>query len=553
MAGFSIADLSAALAYGVAFAAGIALHLVTFRVGEWDIYSIYLIQGTVLLDGLAALALKNFAPQEVESLWDAFKIVSLLLSACIAGIYTSLLIYRAAFHRLNRFPGPFAARLSNFYITSRAVKKFHLYEEIQDLHRQYGDIVRVGPSELSIADPKAFNIIHSNQSSSFKGPWYSLFHPSVSLHTVRDHKDHARRRKVWDKGFAAKALRYYEPGVAEYTRQLLHQINESEGKAMNVSTWFNFYSFDVMGDLAFGKKFNMLKDGIVHYYMESVHKNMLAVGALSHLVWMFPILLGTPGLNNEHNRLQKWLAHEVDERRKRKPETPDIYSWILEEYEAVEKPTKQETLDIYSDAHLIVIAGSDTTAAALTCLFFELAYHPEAVKTLREEIDQYYAENDEPSAHSFGKLEYLQACINESLRLHPAVPSGVQRQAPPEGMQLGDVYIPGNTIIQTPTWTLHRDERSFVQPNEFIPERWTSKPELVKNAAVFSPFLTGRYSCVGKQLGLMELRYVASEVIHRFDVAPAAGQTSEKFLDGLKDTFTLSLPELNLVFQPREK
>ena len=83
-----------------------------------------------------------------------------------------------------------------------------------------------------------------------------------------------------------------------------------------MSTWFNFYSFDVMSDLAFSKVLNMLKDGVVHYYMKSVHMNMLLIGALSHLVWMFPILMNTPGLNYEYNKLQRWLNNEVDERRK---------------------------------------------------------------------------------------------------------------------------------------------------------------------------------------------------------------------------------------------
>lgn len=101
---------------------------------------------------------------------------------------------------------------------------------------------------------------------------------------------------------------------------------------------------------------------------------------------------------------------------------------------------------------------SDTTAAGLTCLFFELALHPEAAESLRAELDRYFAENEEPSALSLSKLDYLQACINESLRLHPPVPSGVQRMTPPEGLQLGDTFIPGDTIVQVPTYTLHRGD-----------------------------------------------------------------------------------------------
>lgn len=113
------------------------------------------------------------------------------------------------------------------------------------------------------------------------------------------------------------------------------------------------------------------------------------------------------------------------------------------------------------------------------------------------------------------------------------------------------------------------DKRLFDHPNEFIPERWTSQPELTKDASVFHPFsmgmfLTrlcnldytnsslGRYSCVGKQLGLMELRYVTSQVLRRYDVKLAPGRTPEQFLGGLKDGFTLATPGLNLVLTARK-
>ncbi|KND90425.1 Tryprostatin B 6-hydroxylase [Tolypocladium ophioglossoides CBS 100239] len=489
------------------------------------------------------------ASGEAKTVWEALKIASSLLSVCVGGIFSSVLVYRAAFHRLNRFPGPFLARLSNLYVTLLSVKKFHLYEEIQALHHEYGDIVRVGPSELSIADPKVVDLIHSNQSPCYKGPWYNILHPIRSLHTVRDQKEHARRRKTWDKGLGSKALRDYEPRVAEYTAQLLQKLDESQGEPLNMSTWFNFYSFDVMGDLAFGKGFNMLKDGLVHYYMESVHASMLAVGAFSHLVWIFPLLKAIPLVNSEHLRFQKWLADQVRQRRERKTDATDLFSWILADYDAIGKPTPQDTVNLHGDAHLIVVAGSDTTAASLTCLFFELALHPRVVDTLRAEMDAYFAENQRPAAQSLSKLEYLQACINESLRLHQPVPSGLQRMTPLEGLQLGDTFVPGSTIVQVPTYTLYRDERVFLQANEFIPERWASRPELVRDASVFAPFSAGRYSCAGKQLGLMELRYVTSQIIHRYDVRMAPKQSADSFLGGLRDAFTLSSQTLDLSFQ----
>lgn len=99
---------------------------------------------------------------------------------------------------------------------------------------------------------------------------------------------------------------------------------------------------------------------------------------------------------------------------------------------------------------------SDTVAAVLSCLFMELARHPREYKKLQEEIDEYFREHDKPEHAALSKLRYLQACIDESLRLHPPVPSGVQRMTPPEGLQVDDIWLPGDTIVFVPSYTQYR-------------------------------------------------------------------------------------------------
>lgn len=138
----STAGLQDRSAYGAAFLAGVIAHVLFFRWGEWDLYVVQLGIGAFIANIGASLALARSCPSvtHVESL----KLVSTLLGISIAGVYASMIVYRAFFHRLNRFPGPFMARLSNFYITSRSIKKFRLFEEVQSLHEQYGDIVRIG-------------------------------------------------------------------------------------------------------------------------------------------------------------------------------------------------------------------------------------------------------------------------------------------------------------------------------------------------------------------------------------------------------------------------
>lgn len=221
----SVTDPASPASYTTSFALGVLLHIAFFRTGEWDLYTPHLLAGSAVLQVLATYSLVHFGSESTISIFEASRIVLCYISACVGGIYSSILVYRAAFHRLNRFPGPFLARLSNAYVTSLSVKNFHLFEEIRDLHAKYGDIVRVGklitllfvicldaddvttgPSELSIADPSVYGLIHSNQSPCEKGPWYNVMHPVKSLHMIRDRKEHSQRRKTWDKGLGSKGM-----------------------------------------------------------------------------------------------------------------------------------------------------------------------------------------------------------------------------------------------------------------------------------------------------------------------------------------------------------
>lgn len=144
------------------------------------------------------------------------------------------------------------------------------------------------------------------------------------------------------------------------------------------------------------------------------------------------------------------------------PDVPDVFSWILDEYASKPKPTTQDTINLVGDGVLITIAGSDTTASSLTCLFLELATHPEAVRQLQVELDELFRSTPEPDHYALSMLPYLQACVDEALRLYPAVPVGGQRIAPPEGLEIGEgLFVPGGTIVQTPQYLLHRGAETF--------------------------------------------------------------------------------------------
>ena len=96
---------------------------------------------------------------------------------------------------------------------------------------------------------------------------------------------------------------------------------------------------------------------------------------------------------------------------------------------------------------------SDTTALTLIFLFYYLAKDPKNLRKLQAELQTIGSVED---IRALQTLPYLNGLINETLRLHPAVPTGGLRETPPEGIRIADRFIPGNTTICAPRYTLAR-------------------------------------------------------------------------------------------------
>lgn len=186
---------------------------------------------------------------------------------------------------------------------------------------------------------------------------------------------------------------------------------------------------------------------------------------------------------------------------------------------------------------------------------YELCKNPSVQSKLRATIDAIQPNKSFLDTGDLAACPYLDAVINEALRLHPAVPSGVQRETPPGGITLPDgTHVPGETLTWMPIHTLHRDPRYFAEPLEFLPERWTSeKPEYVIDKRAFLPFVTGVYNCVGQKLAMMEMRSVTANLVRSFEIAFVDGDNGDGTVRKTRDNFTLTVGPLDVKLTPRHK
>jgi len=225
----------------------------------------------------------------------------------------------------------------------------------------------------------------------------------------------------------------------------------------------------------------------------------------------------------------------------------DIISWIIEDAES-RKGVEDEMLWFLGDFYVMFVAGIHPIITVLVFLFYRLVSSLECIEKLRIEIRTLTSYSDTIQLQA---LPYLNALIYETLRLTPAVPSSGLRVTPREGLTLDGTFIPGGTTVLTPQYTIQRREDCFVQPDAFIPERWTTRPELIKDRSAFFPWSAGPYGCTGKNLGLMEIRTAIVLLIDQFDVNFAAGEDGMKVFADSRDYGSWIPGPLRMVFSER--
>jgi len=390
-----------------------------------------------------------------QTIFEATAITAAISGSFLFGVYGSMLTWRAFLNPLNKFPGPFPARLGNLWFSTH-VSKSDAYYKLQALHQKHGKIVRIGSNDLSIIDPTIMEAANGRNSEVMKGWWYDNDYPLSSMHTTRSKILHEKRRRVWAPAFSEKAVRDYETRIGGYTDLLVNKVAARKGQPIDTRLWFNLYSFDAMALLAFGKDYRMLEKGEKHWALDLLDEGMQPL-AFFLPGWMFRLLTKIPGAAAGFQKVVKFCVDELSWRVQNAGEadkkgSSDMMSWILKAYQGVDRPDKDPMLR--ADARLIIVAGSDTTAATFTYLFYHLAKNPEFVEKLREELRPLVSGTW--SDKDINQAQYLNGCINEALRMHPPVPSGVQRQMPPQGMEVDRRHVPGGTIFYMPQYVMGR-------------------------------------------------------------------------------------------------
>ncbi|ESZ92255.1 cytochrome P450 [Sclerotinia borealis F-4128] len=459
---------------------------------------------------------------------------------------------------LYRYPGPTLAGFTNWWWTA-SVKSNHHHETMIQLHRKYGDVVRIGPNALSIANvdyiPKIYGINSGFTKASHRSEMYNLFAPRVngvplpSLLSMRDEKEYARQKKMIHHAYSLSSLTEYEPLVNGIILKLMDQFkvksDKQNNKSVDLSVWLRYYTSDVIMQLSFGNNLGFVEQGKdIANYMKELDKLLdLAAIALT-MPWLGWVIKHSPLVTMirkesttfpEFSRQQ--IGEHIAENKKRqlnqqsgvedKNGRPlDLLDRFLIAAQA-DTPTGYDLDLVISWTLANIMAGADTTAIGLRATVYYLLKTPEALRKLKEELSK--ANLTYPVTWKESQqLPYLDACIKEAFRLHPAIGLGLERKVPVTGLMLPDGFnLSPGTNVSVNAWVSGRQSIFGPDVDNYVPERWLQGKDEDLNAykerighmkRADLVFGSGTRSCLGKNISLLEIYKIVPTLFLNFDV-----------------------------------
>lgn len=315
------------------------------------------------------------------------------------------------------------------------------------LHETYGPIVRISPNQLaidgSIGWPEVF-ARHASVPEFEKTPTFYGPRNGIGLLPAR-HEDHQRQRRLIAYAFSAAALSEQESYLQYYIDLLMKRLRErmQAGEPVDMARWYNYLTFDIISELAFGGPFNCLEKSDYHPLVAMIFSGIRGNSHISFFE-QYPLLRPLVNFMATKDDMEKRRQYYAMARAKTEKRIAlgantrrDFMTYILRNNKDGTGMTHEEIL---ANARTLIGAGSHTTASALAGLTFYLIKSPEAYQRLTEEIRSTFSSEDDINMKSTAALPFLHACLEEALRIYPPLAETPPRVSP--GAFVDGQYIP---------------------------------------------------------------------------------------------------------------
>ncbi|KAJ5682730.1 hypothetical protein N7462_005895 [Penicillium macrosclerotiorum] len=410
------------------------------------------------------------------------------------GIVVAHVIIRRYASPIKNIPGPFWASFSSLWVVYQ-LWKGRIETEIFNLHKKHG--IKVEPSNMS-------------------------FDRLIIYVDPQRHKEMSRNVAA---GYALSNIISSEPHVDAVMELFINHLNQhcDSSTPIELNRWFTFFAFDVVGEVTFSKSFGFIETGTdIRDAIANTRALALYISAMGHYTWLHNMTLVNPlisrlGIQPSSHVFDTCLV-AINGRK----ENPEVRKDMMQQWleTRAKYPDRMKENEIFSAAVANVGAGSDTVSATMQALFYWLIRSPQHLHRLREELDAAQTRGELSPIVQYNeaqKLTFLQACIKETYRFQPGVPSCLPRVVPQGGMTIGGTYFAEGVILSVNPWIFHRNPALFGEDcDTFNPDRW-----LQGNTKDMDSFLihwgSGYRQCPGRNLAHFEIGKLAATLIRDFE------------------------------------
>ncbi|KAL8811918.1 MAG: hypothetical protein Q9200_001416 [Gallowayella weberi] len=322
------------------------------------------------------------------------------------------------------------------------------YSDLINLHEKYGDVVRIGPDEISCVSPESWKIIHGTGEYFVKDTrGVAIFPGGVDTIDSVNRDDHSFFRHLISPVFSDKALAAQSPEIVNFADKMIDALKQRLKKPVDIALAVEWAAVDVMGVLMLGKSFGCLEKWESPRFLRLLHAGGEAA-ALSELLLRFKPLAFFYSYITRLPFVQNFLEGfnlakgSVRARIEAGASTKtDAITMIWEENNNINSTNmniSQSTIEGISS--LLFFAGFETTATALGGIIWLLLRNPRAYKRLTAEIRSLSEADLIP--RTLGSLTYLNCTIQEGLRMHSPVAFALKRIVPKGGTTIDGYFVP---------------------------------------------------------------------------------------------------------------
>ncbi|KAF3003337.1 hypothetical protein E8E14_000998 [Neopestalotiopsis sp. 37M] len=470
--------------------------------------------------------------EELTTMHPELKLWQVVVYGAILGIayIVALVYYRLFHHPLKNYPGPFAAKLSDLYGAVHAYRADLHVTTLKD-HTKFGPVIRHGPNKLVFSSIKALRDIYQNDRiTKSRGYLISQKSPGeYGLFNALDRQLHQKKRKLVGRALAPRFIQSFEPTMIQqidiFIQQLRNHCHDDSNDYVNVTNQTKYLSADIMGHLLFKYPLNLQTENthrVLSYSRANFFFNVgMQLPVLVDLrIWAFQYLWSLISRKRYLQTLEKVILNCLSHGQNVKQEL-----LFMSTKSAIQENDSEWVRDLRSEATWHMIAGSDTTSTTLSALFFYLSRNPKCYTRLCQEIRSAFPSDSEiRNGTKLAGCTYLRACLDETLRMSPALPGTLWREETLESQTLSKPLvidghvIPKGTHVGVNTYSLLHNEEYFRDPFTFKPERWLEGADPGEaNREAFAPFSLGARGCLGKSIAYLETSLVTAKTLWHFD------------------------------------